>query len=85
MSDTAIRYQGVLKFYRTDKGFGFIRRAGACATADFNGDDFVHASAIEAAGIKPEALVEGQTRFSYELVEDAKNKKLKAANIRILD
>lgn len=76
------RYRGQLKFFRSDRpqgGFGFIRRD------DSTIEDFLHASALRDAGINPDVLADGFTRFEYEIVEDPKNKRPKAANVRILD
>jgi CspA family cold shock protein len=64
---------GTVKFFNTDKGFGFIAPEGG------GKDVFVHASAIEAAGMS--SLVEGQ-RVSFDTQPDAKGSKavnLKAA------
>jgi cold shock protein len=49
---------GTVKFYNATKGFGFI------APNDGSKDAFVHATALEAAGIM--GLAEGQ-KVSYEL------------------
>ena len=76
------QYRGTLKFFRSDRpggGFGFLRRD------DSNIEDFLHASALRDAGINPDSLEDGFTRFSYELTEDPKTKRPKAANVRILD
>jgi CspA family cold shock protein len=52
---------GTVKWYNGQKGYGFIQ-------PDEGGKDvFVHATAIERAGIPP--LVEGQ-KVSYELAQD---------------
>ena len=51
---------GTVKFYNTQKGFGFIE------PTDGSKDVFVHATALERAGIGP--LSEGQqVRFDTEL------------------
>ncbi|MEL6362944.1 MAG: cold-shock protein [Pseudomonadota bacterium] len=52
---------GTVKFYNSQKGFGFI------APEDGGKDVFVHATALEAAGIR--GLDDGQ-QVSYELQED---------------
>ncbi len=52
---------GTVKFFNTQKGFGFI------TPADGGPDVFVHVSAVERAGMR--GLVEGQ-RVSYELVTE---------------
>lgn len=51
---------GVVKWFNTTKGYGFI------APADGGQDVFVHISAVERAGQK--SLQEGQ-QVQYELVE----------------
>jgi hypothetical protein len=47
--------------------------------------DFLHASALRQSGINPEALVGGETRLEYEMVEDPDDNKFKATDIKILD
>jgi CspA family cold shock protein len=64
---------GTVKFFNTSKGFGFIAPEGG------GKDVFVHASAVEAAGMR--SLDEGQ-RVSFDTQPDAKGSKavnLKAA------
>lgn len=64
---------GTVKFFNAGKGFGFIAPEGG------GKDVFVHASAIEAAGMS--SLEEGQ-RVSFDTQPDAKGSKavnLKAA------
>jgi CspA family cold shock protein len=64
---------GVVKFYNSSKGFGFVQ-------PDEGGPDvFVHVSALEAAGIH--SLNEGQ-KLSFEVVAD--RGKTKAANLQVL-
>jgi CspA family cold shock protein len=63
---------GVVKFFNTERGFGFI-------VPDQGGPDmFVHVTAI-AAGAP--ALTEG-TRVTFEVTTDRKNGKTKADNVR---
>ena len=50
---------GTVKFFNTQKGFGFIK------PNDGGADVFVHVSAVERAGMR--GLVEGQ-KISYEIV-----------------
>lgn len=50
---------GTVKFFNTQKGFGFIQ------PQDGGPDVFVHVSAVERAGMR--SLVEGQ-KISYEVV-----------------
>jgi CspA family cold shock protein len=64
---------GTVKFFNTAKGFGFIAPDGG------GKDVFVHATALEAAGMH--SLSEGQ-KVSFETQPDAKGSKavnLKAA------
>ncbi|HZS65338.1 MAG TPA: cold-shock protein [Xanthobacteraceae bacterium] len=57
--------EGTVKFFNSQKGFGFIR------PADGGPDVFVHISAVKRAGMPD--LVEGQ-RISYDVVvERGKN------------
>jgi CspA family cold shock protein len=52
---------GTVKFFNTQKGYGFIR-------PDSGGPDvFVHVSAVQRAGMQ--TLVEGQ-KLSYEVVNE---------------
>jgi len=62
---------GTVKFFNTSKGFGFITPEGG------GKDVFVHASAVEAAGMR--SLAEGQ-RVSFDTQADAKGSK--AVNLK---
>jgi CspA family cold shock protein len=62
---------GTVKFFNSDKGFGFV------APEDGGKDVFVHATAVEAAGMS--SLSEGQ-RISFDTQPDAKG--LKAVNLK---
>ena len=64
---------GTVKFYNATKGFGFI------APSDGGKDAFVHATALEAAGIM--GLAEGQ-RVTYDL-ESGRDGKMSAANLSL--
>ncbi len=57
---------GTVKFYNVNKGFGFI------SPEDGAKDVFVHATALEAAGMQ--SLTEGQ-RVSFEIQPDEKGSK----------
>ena len=52
---------GTVKFFNTQKGFGFIK------PDDGGPDVFVHVSAVERAGMR--GLVEGQ-KVSYDVVSE---------------
>ena len=60
---------GTVKWYNSQKGFGFIQ------PDDGGKDAFVHVSAIERAGMAD--LREGQ-KISYELVTDKRSGKMSA-------
>ena len=62
---------GTVKFFNATKGFGFI------APEDGGKDVFVHASAVEMAGMR--VLAEGQ-RVSFDIQPDAKG--AKAGNLK---
>jgi cold shock protein len=64
---------GTVKFYNDAKGYGFI------APDDGGNDVFVHASALEKAGLY--SLAEGQ-KVSFELEPDRKTGKMRAANVQ---
>ena len=58
---------GTVKFYNMQKGYGFI------APEDGSKDVFVHATALERAGMR--ALTEGQ-KVSFDVQEDRRSGKL---------
>ncbi len=62
---------GTVKFFNTQKGFGFIE------PTDGSKDVFVHISAVERAGMS--TLVEGQ-KISYDVVTE--RGKTNAANLQ---
>ena len=64
---------GTVKFYNSQKGFGFI------APDDGGKDVFVHATALEAAGMR--GLVEGQ-KISFDVESDRRSGKDAAANLQ---
>jgi cold shock CspA family protein len=75
------QHKGVLKFWsrtRRSRSFGFICRH------DSDIQDFLHISALNAAGINVESLQDGVTRFAYDLVEDERNRKTKAVNVTVI-
>ena len=63
---------GTVKFYNETKGFGFI------APEDGGKDVFVHATALERAGMRN--LVEGQ-KVSFDTAEDRRSGKIAVNNI----
>jgi len=63
---------GTVKFFNASKGFGFIAPEGG------GKDVFVHASAMEAAGIR--TLDEGQ-KVSFDIHPDARGSK--AGNLQL--
>ena len=64
---------GTVKFYNGQKGYGFIQ-------PDNGGKDvYVHATALERAGIRN--LVEGQ-KVSFDIEEDRRTGKVSASNLR---
>jgi len=56
---------GTVKFFNTDKGYGFI------AAEDGSGDSFVHITAVERAGM---ATLNKDQRVSYDLEDDRRGK-----------
>ena len=62
---------GTVKFFNTSKGFGFIAPEGG------GKDVFVHATAVEAAGMR--TLTEGQ-KVQFDIQPDARG--AKAVNLR---
>ena len=62
---------GTVKFFNTDKGYGFIQ------PDDGGKDSFVHISAVQAAGMQ---TLDKDQRVSYE-VEMGRNGKESAINI----
>jgi CspA family cold shock protein len=64
---------GIVKFYNDQKGFGFIQ------PDDGGKDVFVHASALERAGMR--GLVQGQ-KVSFDTQEDRRTGKIAVGNIQ---
>ncbi|MGJ0506714.1 MAG: cold-shock protein [Methylocystis sp.] len=65
---------GVVKWFNANKGFGFIQPDAGGA------DVFVHASAIERAGLP--TLVEGQ-KVGFELMVDKRSGKTSAESLQL--
>ncbi|RXR30377.1 cold-shock protein [Sphingobium fluviale] len=63
---------GTVKFFNTDKGYGFI------APEDGGNDAFVHISAVERAGLR---TLDKDQRITYELELDKRGKQ-SAVNIQ---
>jgi cold shock protein len=64
---------GTVKFYNDQKGFGFIQ------PDDGSKDVFVHATALERAGMR--GLAEGQ-KVTFDTQEDRRTGKTAVANIQ---
>ena len=64
---------GTVKFFNTDKGYGFIQ------PEDGASDVFVHISAVERAGMR--TLSEGQ-KVSFDVVKDNRSGKSAADNLQ---
>lgn len=64
---------GTVKWFNSQKGFGFIQPDGG------DKDVFVHISAVERAGMS--SLNEGQ-KVGYDLETDQRSGKVSAANLR---
>jgi CspA family cold shock protein len=65
---------GTVKFFNTQKGFGFIKPDGG------SNDVFVHATALERAGIS--SLDEGQ-KVNFETETDRRSGKLAVSTIEL--
>ncbi len=66
---------GTVKFFNTDKGYGFIQ------PDDGSSDSFVHISAVQAAGMD---TLNNNQRLNYE-VEMGRNGKESAVNLSSAD
>jgi cold shock protein len=64
---------GTVKFYNSQKGFGFIQ------PEDGSKDVFVHATALERAGIR--SLRDGQ-KVSFDIQTDQRTGKQSAGNLQ---
>lgn len=69
-----MRSLGIVKFYNTDKGFGFI------APESGGRDVFVHASAVQKAGVP---YLEQDMRISFDMLDDAKGRGFQAVNLQL--
>ncbi|MTH98131.1 cold-shock protein [Roseibium sp. RKSG952] len=70
------RQSGTVKFFKGDKGFGFI------TPDEGESDVFVHISAVERSGMT--SLESGQ-RISFETEPDRRGKGPKAVNLQAID
>ncbi len=66
---------GTVKFYNEQRGYGFI------APDSGDRDVFVHATALERAGIR--SLAEGQ-KVSFDTEKDRRSGKMAVANIEVV-
>ena len=66
---------GTVKFFNTDKGYGFIQ------PDDGSADSFVHITAVQAAGMD---TLNNNQRLNYE-VEMGRNGKESAVNLSAVD
>jgi CspA family cold shock protein len=69
----AVMTTGTVKFFNTQKGFGFI------APETGGKDVFVHISAVERAGLR--GLIDGQ-KVSFDLEKDRQGRE-SATNLRV--
>lgn len=70
------RQAGTVKFFKSDKGFGFIK------PDDGSADIFVHISAVERSGMTG---LESDMRISFETEPDRRGKGPKAVDLKMLD
>ena len=66
---------GTVKFFNTDKGYGFIQ------PDDNSADSFVHITAVQAAGMQ---TLDKEQRLNYD-VEVGRNGKESAVNLSAAD
>ena len=67
---------GIVKFFNTDKGYGFIKPDNGGA------DIFVHISAVQSSGLTE--LSENQ-KVTYDTEPDRRGKGPKAVNLQVTD
>jgi len=65
---------GTVKFFNAERGYGFIQ------PEDGSTDVFVHATALEAAGIR--TLTDGQ-KVTFDITMDERKGKTAASNIQL--
>lgn len=69
------RLQGVVKFFHSERGFGFVKRD------DGGGDVFIHANELKRSGIMDD--LESGDRIEFEL-QPVPNKGAKAVAIKLI-
>ena len=69
-----MRILGTVKFYNTEKGFGFI------APEAGGRDVFVHATAVQRAGIP---FLEQDMRVSFALMDDTRGRGQQAVELQL--
>lgn len=74
--EQAMPQKGIVKFFNSEKGYGFIR------PEDGGNDLFVHISAVSQSGLV--SLEQGQV-VGYELEPDKKGKGPKAVNLVLIN
>ncbi|MEK9707426.1 MAG: cold-shock protein [Alphaproteobacteria bacterium] len=65
---------GTVKFFNAERGYGFIQ------PEDGSTDVFVHATALEAAGIR--TLTDGQ-KVTFDITMDERKGKTAASNVQL--
>ena len=70
-----MRYQGRVKFFNTDKGYGFIE------PDDGDKDVFVHITAVQRSGIP---ILEEGARLSYEIHPDQRGRGPQAVELQLI-
>jgi CspA family cold shock protein len=65
---------GTVKFFNAERGYGFIQ------PEDGSTDVFVHATALEAAGIR--TLTDGQ-KVTFDITMDERKGKTSASNVQL--
>ncbi|TYC55873.1 cold-shock protein [Rhodobacterales bacterium] len=70
------RQSGTVKFFKSDKGFGFI------TPDEGDADVFVHISAVERSGL---ANLDSGMRISFETEPDRRGKGPKAVNLQVME
>ncbi len=70
-----LRHRGIVKFFDKDRGFGFIAPTGG------GRDVFVHASAVQRAGVPH--LEEGM-ELSFATADDTRGRGPQAINLQLM-